>query len=127
MKPGMFFGVMVLILSVSIAFGADIDGKWVGKYDSGMGGDPMDMEYTFKADGSKLTGTTIGGGDGEQIQITNGKIDGSKLSFTVTVDMMGMEMVFDYTGELKGDTLNLKFEMGGEWGMTGEFTVQKAK
>jgi len=41
--------------------------------------------------------------------------------------MMGMEMTFNYTGELKGDSINLKFEMPGEWPMTGEFTVRRAK
>jgi hypothetical protein len=115
---------MVLLMAVCAAFGADIDGKWTGKYNSGMG-DPMNMEYTFKADGDKLTGTTIGGANGEQIAIKNGKIDGDKISFSVSVDMMGQEMSFDYKGELKGDKLKLKFDMGGQGG--GDFTVSRAK
>lgn len=115
---------VMLLMAVSVAFGADIDGKWTGKYDAGMG-DPMDMEYTFKADGNTLTGTTIGGLDGEQIQIKNGKIDDNKISFSVAIDMMGQEMSFDYTGELSGDQLKLKFDMGGMG--DGEFTVSRAK
>ena len=115
----------MLFIVANVAFAADIDGKWTGKYDSGMG-DPMDMEYTFKADGSTLTGTTIGGPDGEQIPIKNGKIDGNKVSFSVAIDMMGQEMSFDYKGELSGDQLKLTFDMGG-MGMGGEFTVARAK
>ena len=126
MKIRMMTVAVVLFLSVGIAFSADIDGKWTGKYDSGMGGDPMNMEYTFKADGSTLTGTTIGGADGGQIPIKKGKIDGNKISFSVDVDIMGQEMQFDYTGELSGDKLNLKFDMGG-MGFGGEFSVQRAK
>ena len=114
----------MLLMAVSVAFGADIDGKWTGKYDAGMG-EPMDMEYTFKADGNNLTGTTIGGPDGEQLPIKNGKIDGNKISFSVAIDMMGQEMSFDYMGELSGDQLKLKFDMGGMGG--GEFTVARAK
>ena len=116
---------MVLFLAVGgTAFGAGIDGKWTGKYDAGTG-EPMDMEYTFKANGNVLTGTTIGGPDGGQIPITDGKIDGNKISFSIAIDMMGMEMSFDFTGELSGDKLNLTFDMGGMGG--GEFTVERAK
>jgi hypothetical protein len=125
MKIKITIVAMTLLMAVCTAFGADIDGKWTGKYDSGMGGDPMNMEYTFKADGDKLTGTTIGGANGEQIAIKNGKIDGDKISFSVSVDMMGQEMSFDYKGELKGDKLKLKFDMGGQGG--GDFTVSRAK
>ena len=124
MKIKITVGALMLLMAVSVAFGADIDGKWTGKYDAGMG-EPMDMEYTFKADGATLTGTTIGGFDGEQIPIKNGKIDGKKISFSITIDMMGQEMTLDYTGELSGDQLKLEFDMGGMGG--GEFTVSRAK
>ena len=125
MKIKITVAALMLFIVANVAFAADIDGKWTGKYDSGMG-DPMDMEYTFKADGNTLTGTTIGGPDGEQIPIKNGKIDGNKVSFSVAIDMMGQEMSFDYKGELSGDQLKLTFDMGG-MGMGGEFTVARAK
>jgi len=117
--------VVALFLAAGCAFGADIDGKWTGKYDTGMGGEPMNMEYTFKAEGTTLKGTTIGGANGEQIPIKDGKIDGNKISFSVSVDFGGMDMSFAYTGELSGDTLKLKFSMGEMPG--GEFTVNRAK
>jgi len=78
MKFGMTLAVLVLFLSGNLAFGADIDGKWAGEYDSGMGGEPMTMEFTFKADGTKLTGTTIGGEDGSHIPISDGKSTAAK-------------------------------------------------
>jgi len=56
----------VLLLSFNTASGADvpnIDGSWKGKYNSGQGG-MRDMDYAFKAYGSFLTGTTIGGATG---------------------------------------------------------------
>ena len=124
MKYSIMTVAMILFLSAGTVFGADIDGKWTGKYDAGMG-EPMDMEYTFKANVNVLTGTTIGGPGGEQVQITNGKIDGNKISFSVAVDMMGQEMKIDFTGELSGDKLNLNFDMGGMF--DGSFAVQRAK
>jgi len=86
------------------------------------------MEYTFKAEGNVLTGTTIGGADGGQIPIIDGKIDGKKISFAVMVDMMGQAMKFDYTGELskKNDKIDLKFETGGMGG-GGSFSVRRVK
>ena len=127
MKIRMMIVAVVLFLTVGIAFGADIDGKWTGKYDTGMGGDPMNMEYTFKAEGDVLTGTTIGGANGGQIPIIDGKIDGKKISFAVMVDMMGQAMKFNYTGELSKDRIKLKFETGGNMGSSGSFTINRVK
>jgi hypothetical protein len=129
------------LLIASCALAADIDGKWSGQYASAMGGDPMTLTYTFKANGNTLTGTSLGG-PGEEIPIKDGKIDGNKISFTVDVKMGEMAMKFKYKGVLSGDELKLSFEMdmGGGPGMGGpgmggpggeapknEFTVKKVK
>lgn len=44
---------IALILAAAPAFAADVDGKWTGSLDSPGG--PMQVSYTFKADGNKLT------------------------------------------------------------------------
>lgn len=49
-----------LLLVAGVALGADIDGKWTGQYNSGMG-EPMQMDFTFKPEGTTLTGTAPGG------------------------------------------------------------------
>ncbi len=134
-----FVLVVSCMLLAGLAVAADIDGKWAGEYAGGMGGEPMQMEFTFKADGDKLTGTTIGGPD-QQIPIKDGKIDGDKISFTVQPDFQGTTLTFKYKGEVKGDEIKLSFEMdmggmGGGGGMGGpggaapaqEFTVKKVK
>ncbi|NLD36481.1 MAG: hypothetical protein GX654_06400 [Desulfatiglans sp.] len=100
----------ILLLVAGLAFGAGIDGKWAGTFDSGMGGAPMELSYDFKADGNKLTGTTVGA-ENSTIDIQNGTIDGSKITFDVPVDMGGMKMTVAYTGELAGDELKLSFSM----------------
>ena len=116
-------------LMAGLALGADIDGKWSGQYNSGMG-DPMTLVYTFKADGNTLTGTSLGGPDTE-VPIKEGKIDGNNISFVVTVDFGGQEMKFNYKGILKGDEIELSFEMAGMPPMEGaapqKFTLKRVK
>jgi len=118
-----------LFLMAGLALGADIDGKWSGQYNSGMG-DPMTLVYTFKADGNTLTGTSLGGPDTE-VPIKEGKIDGNNISFVVTVDFGGQEMKFNYKGILKGDEIELSFEMAGAPPMEGaapqKFIVKRDK
>lgn len=117
------------ILVAGFAFGADIDGKWSGQYNSGMG-DPMQMDFTFKAEGTTLTGTAPGG-PGATIPLKDGKIDGNKVSFTVESTMGEMQMKFNYKGVLTGDTLELSFEMAGMPPMEGaapqKFTLKRVK
>jgi hypothetical protein len=127
----------VLFLTFNTSFGADvpnIDGNWKGKYNSGRGG-PMDMDYTFKAYGSFLTGTSLGGANGERIPILNGSIKGKKISFTVVTGIIIagpsqvtiQQMKFDYTGELSGDKLKLKFILNNDKNSNGSFTVNRVK
>ncbi len=107
-----------LLLFASLAFAAGIDGKWSGTFEGGMGGQPMNLSYEFKAEGNKLTGTTVGG-QNSTIEIQNGKIAGNKISFDVPVDMNGMKMTISYTGELSGDELKLTFTAKMEGGPAG--------
>jgi hypothetical protein len=111
-----------LLLIASIALAADIDGKWTGSV-AGMGGDPMTISYTFKADGAKLTGST-NGMDGKEIAIKDGKIDGNNISYSVSFDMGGQEMKMDFKGVLSGDTLKLSMDMMGQ---PTEIVLKKAR
>ncbi len=117
------------LLLAGFASGADIDGKWSGQYSSGMG-DPMTLAYTFKADGNTLTGTSLSGPD-TQTPIKEGKIDGNNISFVVAVDFGGQEMKFNYKGVLKGDGIELSFEIAGappmEGGAPQKFTVKRVQ
>ncbi len=114
--------VFGLILVASLAIAAPIDGKWVGEM-PGMDGNAMKLAYTFKADGATLTGTTTGP-DGKELPIKNGKIEGDKLSFAVSIDFGGQEMTMEYKGVLSGDTLKLTLDMMGQ---AMEFNLKKAQ
>ena len=74
---------------------------------NGKGGPPT---FNFKQDGSALTGTTAGrGGD---TAISNGKVDGDKVSFEVKREMQGNEITIKYSGTVSGSTMKLSMDMG---------------
>ena len=101
----LIFSVLFMFVA-GMTYAADIDGDWQGEV-GGMGGEPMKISYTFKADGNTLTGSTKGM-DGNDLAITDGKIDGNKFLFALDFGM-GMPLVFK--GEVKGDTIEMKMEM----------------
>jgi len=104
------------------AFAADVTGKWTAEV-PGRGGNTMTQTFTFKADGSTLTGS-IAGGRGGEVSISNGKVDGDNISFDVTREFQGNSMTFHYTGKVSGDTLKLKMEREG--GEPREITAKRA-
>lgn len=101
--------VFIAVLGVMLApaWGADITGTWKGSMD-GMG-QSMEFSFTFKADGNALTGTMKGPG-GNESPISNGKIDGDKVSFTVKTTGK-MEMTINYKGTVSGDEMDLTMEV----------------
>lgn len=114
---------MAMLLIAGLAFSADIDGKWTAEM-PGMDGTPTKINYTFKAQGTTLTGSTAGM-DGKEIQIKDGKIDGNKISFVLVMDFGGQEMKMTANGEVKGTELNLKMDMG--MGEPMPMTLKKAQ
>jgi hypothetical protein len=132
-----FLFMLVFPSLACLAVAADIDGKWTGEYAGGVGSRLMRLEYTFKADGNTLNGTTLVGQDGEQVPIKNGKIDGNKVSFVVEVEFNGIQLKFDYSGVLSGNELRLSFKTEMPGGDTGggpgeempaqEFIVKKVR
>ena len=94
--------------NLATAFAAGIDGQWVGTI-PGMGGQPMTINFNFKSDGDTLTGTQSGT-PGQLTQITDGKIDGINISFTVDMRRRGNAVSSTkYTGVLLGDELKLSY------------------
>ena len=57
-----------------------------------------------------------------EIPITDGKVDGNNISFTVNLDF-GMPFMLTYTGVVSGSELKVK---GDAAGMPFEFVLKKA-
>ena len=103
--------VVVLSFMLATAWGADITGKWKGTMD--MMGQSMELGFTFKVNGSELTGTSVGP-QGEEYPISDGKVEGDDLSFVVKVTGQ-MEMTINYKGKIVGEDIKLtmQMDMGG--------------
>ena len=85
MKKYAIFASALLAMTSMVLLGADIDGKWT-RENQGKNG-PTTQTLTLKSAGSTLTGTLDnGGGKGAPAEITDGKIEGSNVSFKVVRD-----------------------------------------
>ena len=116
--------VLAILLAVAVAaLAADVAGKWVAQV-PGRSGQTRETTFTFNVDGDKLTGS-ISGAQGQQIAISDGKVSGDTLSFSVTMERGGNTMKQHYTGKISGDEIQFKRE-GGQ-GQAREFTAKRAK
>jgi hypothetical protein len=103
--------LLALLLMSAPAFAANVDGDWAGSIDSPNG--PVTMNYTFKADGAALTGSTTGP-DGMKLVIKDGKVEGANISFAVDVDFGGTAMTLKYTGVVAADSIALTLDFQGQ-------------
>ena len=113
MTKKLFFATTILLVLAFAAVAADLSGKWVAESPGRGGGPAVKTTFDLKADGTKLTGT-VAGGMGRQggeapppAEISNGKVDGNKVSFEVKRQGPNGEMVMKYEGTLSGDDLKL--------------------
>lgn len=126
--------ISILLVASLALMAADVSGKWTFEQ-PGRGGNPgRPVTITLKADGATLTGSVPGfaRGGGEApppTQITDGKVDGDKLSFTVKREFNGNTMVTKYEGTVSGDEMKLKISRTGQDGtpMTNEVVAKRAK
>jgi hypothetical protein len=102
-------------ISTLAALAADISGNWKATAEGPNGA--MERTFTFKQDGTKLTGETVSSFTGKST-ITDGKVEGDTVTFSITADFGGNPMKIDYTGKISGNEIKLKSDAGGnsfEW------------
>ena len=125
--------LITLLLSVAMASpGAaqDLTGTWEISTQGGRGG-PQTSTLVLAQDGETLTGTitfSLGGrggrGGGPQaLEVSNGTVDGSAFSFTVTLSFQGNSIDLNYSGTVDGDEMS--GTRGGPRGGGQPFTGQK--
>ena len=121
MTKKLLFVVTILLVASFALMAADVSGKWTFEQ-PGRGGNPgRPVTITLKADGAKLTGSVPGmgrGGDNPPppTEITDGKVDGNNVSFTVKREFNGNAIVTKYNGKVEGDTIKGKVEAPGRQG-----------
>ena len=131
MTKKLLFVLTILLVASFALMAADVSGKWT--YEGpGRGGNPgRPVTITLKVDGATLTGTVPAGGRGggdnppPPIEITDGKVDGNNISFTVKREFNGNSMVTKYEGVVNGDELKLKITRDGQDGPVTTEVVAK--
>jgi hypothetical protein len=94
-------GIAVLVAAASVS-AADIDGTWVGTLGQ------SEVKFVLKADGEKLTGTLDNAAQAGAVEIKEGKVKGSDVSFHVVRTLDNAEAKVQWTGKLAGDELKLQ-------------------
>jgi hypothetical protein len=99
---------LVLMFS-SLLFAADITGKWSGPMQDGQ------AVFTLKSDNNAITGTMLGI-DGKEYPITEGKVDGQNISFTVASQWQGNPVNLLVKGTVSGEEMKLNIASdNGYW------------
>ena len=133
-KKLLFIVTIALVLAFSL-LAADVTGKWVAEQPGRNGGPPRQTTFDLKQDGTKLTGTMTGGMGGRggggaapaPIQITDGKVEGNNVSFTVKRETPNGTMTQKFEGTVNGDEMKLKITREGRNGpMTNEVTAKRS-
>jgi hypothetical protein len=92
---------------ICLAVIADLSGKWTGTLKTPDGND-LQINFVFKVDGDKLTGTAQG--DGDPVPIDSGKIIGNEFSFSAS-NPQGV--VFKHSGKFLGDSVSMDIDVNG--------------
>jgi hypothetical protein len=123
-KRTVLLSVCFVFAAMSLAWAADIDGKWTAQV-PGRNGQTREQTFTFKAEGDKLTGTASGmQGDNP---ISDGKISGDEISFTVKISFNGNDVTLLYKGKVSGDEIKMTRTRQGGDQPGQEFTAKKVK
>lgn len=90
------------VFTTPILAATDLTGSWTAQLQT-PDGNTMDLAYTFKQDGNKLTGS-VQGPQGDPLDILNGKVDGEKVYWEVNFN--GATITQD--GTVSGDGNQIK-------------------
>src|SRR5215813_3058386 len=122
-KRIVFLSVCLVFAALSLAWAADVNGKWIAQVPA-RDGQTRETTFTFKVEDGKLTGT-VSGRQGDT-PISDGKIDGDTISFTRSFSGQNGSMKINYKGKVSGD--EIKFTVTREGAdQAQEFTAKRAK
>ena len=88
-------------------------GTWTWSTPGRNGGEPRKSTLKLKVEGEKLTGTLSSPGRqgaATDIEISDGKVKGSDISFKVTREFNNNKFVMNYSGKVDGDVIKGKIE-----------------
>jgi hypothetical protein len=113
--------VLLFILCAAFAWAADISGQWTADWADYGGGSPRHNTFTFKQDGTTLTGAVKS--EGGELQIREGKVNGDNVSFVLAQKIGNREVALTYTGQVSGNEIKFTVSFAGSdrtWDMTAK-------
>ena len=131
------FAVTTLLYVASLpVLAASIDGKWISERQVGAADGKTYAHttiFTLKSDGESLTGTVVqtsaapwmSESSGRSVDISDGKVDGDKFSFKLTMDTKQGQRTVVYEGTVEGDQLKGTMKFRGI-GITQPFDAKRA-
>ena len=110
-------GSFLTLMLLPTLSAADLSGKWKGDL-KGPDGNALEINFDFKVDGEKLTGT-VTNTYGEE-QITEGSVKGDAISFIIMAG--GGQFKLTYKGQVVGDEIKFHVTIGdmGEGDLTAK-------
>ena len=114
---------LVIALGTGTARAADVTGSWTAEMTT-PDGNSFPLTFTFKQDGATLTGS-VQGPQGDAIAISDGKVDGDKLSFKVSFN--GMTITHEGTISADGDAIKLSTKSDSGDFPAHDMTLKRAK
>lgn len=101
---------LLMLAFVLTASATDLSGTWKAGIETPNG--PLEITFHFKVDGNRLTGTTSNQLMGEST-LSDGKVDGDNLSFTVKASVDGNDMTLSFKGKVAGEEIKLTVDVTG--------------
>jgi hypothetical protein len=114
--------LLALTLLPLAAHAADVSGTWTASFDTQIG--KQDYTYTFKVEGTKLTGKAKSA-NGES-ELADGKIEGDKVSFVENLNLQGNPIKITYTGKVVSND-EIKFSRDVSGFAQEELTAKRSK
>jgi hypothetical protein len=130
------FLIVALLCIAHSALAAGIDGKWISERQVGAADGKTyahTTTLTLKNDAGVLTGTVVqtsvapwmAESTGRSVDISDGKVDGDKFSFKLTMETKQGERTVVYEGTVEGDQLKGTMKFRGI-GITQPFDAKRA-
>lgn len=92
-----------------------LTGDW--RFSIDAGGQILEPTATIRLEDGKLVGKFVAD-DGQEVEITDLALNGSKAEFTITVDFGGQDLIAKFKGDVDGDKIGgtIDYDIGGQVG-----------
>jgi hypothetical protein len=117
MKSRIILISTMVLLALASAMAADVTGKWIATAPGAQGQGDSSITLIFKVDGNNVTGTLNNTQMPGEVAISEGKISGDDISFSLMRKIGETEMKIVWKGKISEN--EIKFTREAQGGMAG--------